>query len=281
MCTAVRYDNFFGRNLDVYADYGEEPCRTPSGQEGNIYSILGMGIREGGQTLYFDAVNEKGLAMAGLSFCGYACYKNEIEGMKNIPSYRLISYILGCCADIRQALELLPLVNVTAEAVSQSYSPAPLHWMLADRFGSVVIEAVEQGVRIYKNTVDVLTNAPDFEKQKFNLNNYIALGSDPPQNRFPLPLYGYSLGMGAMGLPGDPSSMSRFVRCAFHLHSSPRGLGYHQLLSILATVSMPMGSVITEKGECEYTRYSCCYDLSCPTLYLSRYNSNALTELLL
>ncbi len=92
--------------------------------------------------------------------------------------------------------------------------PSPLHWMLADERQAITIEAVEEGLKIYENPVGVLTNNPPFDKQLFGLNRYLGLSVREPQNTFSkkLELSVYSRGMGAIGLPGDLSSSSRFVR---------------------------------------------------------------------
>lgn len=78
--------------------------------------------------------------------------------------------------------------------------------------------AVKEGVKLYDNPVGVLANNPPFAEQIFQLNNYMHLSPQSPENHFSdrLPLYAYSRGMGALGLPGDLSSQSRFIRGRFH-----------------------------------------------------------------
>ena len=100
--------------------------------------------------------------------------------------------------------------------------------MKIDKDEAVVIESMADGLHVYDDPAGVLTNNPPFPQQLFNLNNYMALSPRQPENRFSgaLGLHCYSRGMGALGLPGDLSSASRFVRAAFtRLHSlRARGL---------------------------------------------------------
>lgn len=94
---------------------------------------------------------------------------------------------------------------------------AQLHWIIADKNEAITVESIKDGIKIYDNPVGVLTNNPPFDKQMFNLNNYMNLSPKSPKNNFSdkLNLNMYSRGMGAIGLPGDLSSQSRFVRAAF------------------------------------------------------------------
>ena len=111
---------------------------------------------------------------------------------------------------------------------------------------------------IYDNPVGVLTNAPPFYSQMYNLGNYINISPRPPKSDFPH----YSRGLGGVGLPGDLSSQSRFVRAAFTRQNSPKLESEKQSVSqffhILDSVHQTRGSVITEKGDVEFTQYSSC-----------------------
>lgn len=254
MCTAVSFvtkDHYFGRNLDYEFSYEESVVITPrnykfsfrSGKEfegcfingekagldgrnvnGNIkttgrhYAMIGVAYVVDEYPLYYDAVNEKGLGMAGLLFAGNAVYCDKEETNKdNIASYEFIPWILGQCADVEEAKKMLGRVHLMNWAFSKELPPTPLHWMIADKKSTIVVEAVADGLKIYDNPVHVLTNNPDFEYQLMNLNNYMELSPYEPENYFAkdVKLSPYSKGMGAMGLPGDLSSTSRFVKAAF------------------------------------------------------------------
>ena len=92
-----------------------------------------------------------------------------------------------------------------------------LHWIIADKNDCIVVESVKESINVYNDPVGVLTNNPPFDMQMFRLNDFRGLSPKQPENTFSdkLDLTSYSRGMGAMGLPGDLSSQSRFVRAAF------------------------------------------------------------------
>ena len=229
MCTAITYkadDFYFGRTLDYEHSFGENIVITPRnfifdfrdiGIMQKHYAIIGMAVVKNDYPLYFDAVNEKGLCVAGLNFVGNAFYDNPTPLKDNIAHFEFIPWILGQCSTIKEVYEKLENINISNIPFSQDLPTAKLHWIIADKSGSITVEAVKDGVKIYVNPVGVLTNNPTFPEQLFNLNNYMNLSTQPPKNKFhkALKLKPYSRGMGALGLPGDTSSASRFVRASF------------------------------------------------------------------
>ena len=118
-------------------------------------------------------------------------------------------------------------MNLVGTPFSEQFPTAQLHWIIADTTGAVVVEAVRDGLKVYDNPVGVLTNNPPFEMQIFNLNNYMHLSEKQPENHFAkeVLLQTYSRGMGALGMPGDLSSMSRFVRVAYTRMHAVSGKG--------------------------------------------------------
>ena len=100
---------------------------------------------------------------------------------------------------------------------SEDLPLAELHWLISDDKESITVESVKEGIKIYENKVGVLTNNPTFDKQMFALNNYMYLSNREPECKFSkdFELKRYSRGMGAIGLPGDLSSQSRFIRATF------------------------------------------------------------------
>ena len=151
--------------------------------------------------------------------------------------------------------------------------------MIADRSGAIVVEATKDGVKIYDNPAGVLTNEPPFPMQLFRLNDYAQLSPQPPENRFSpaLPLETYSRGMGAMGLPGDLSSPSRFVRTAFTRLNSRSGDGeaesVSQLLHILGAAAQQRGCCVLEDGACELTLYTSCCNADTGVYYYTTYDA--------
>ena len=229
MCTAATYktkDLYFGRTLDYEFSYGETVTVTPRnfrlefrhmGVTERHFAFIGMAHVADNYPLYYDAVNEKGLCIAGLNFVGNAHYRECREGKDNLAQWELIPWIMARCASVSEAKALLARINLTAEPFAPNLPTAQLHWIISDKSGSITLESVSDGIFVYDNPVGVLTNNPPFPIQLFNLNNYMGLSVDNPENRFSerLELNAYSRGMGAIGLPGDLSSASRFVRVAF------------------------------------------------------------------
>ena len=295
MCTAITYrtaDHYFGRNLDLSYSYHETVTVTPrsypfafrkAGPLRRHYALIGMAFVAEGYPLYYDAVNEKGLGMAGLNFPGNADYKEEKDGCDNITPFEFIPWILGQCANLAEARKLLERINLVNIHFSEKLPLAPLHWMITDREGCLVVESVKEGLRIYENPVGVLTNNPPFDYQLFNLNNYMQLSKEPPVNRFAdgLALAPYCLGMGAMGLPGDLSSASRFVKAAFTRLNSVSGPSESESVSqffhILDSVSQQRGCVHIQGNEYEITVYSSCCNTDKGIYYYKTYDNSQIS----
>ena len=295
MCTAITMqtrDFYFGRTLDYEFSYSEEVTVTPRnfpltfrhwGTLDSHYAILGMAHVVEDYPLYFDAVNEKGLAMAGLNFVGYAHYRENAEGKDNIASFEFIPWILAQCGSVQEARTLLKRINLTNTSFSEDLPPAQLHWLLADSREAITIESVKEGLRIYENPVGVLTNNPPFDEQLFQLNNFMHLSSRPPKNRFSpkIELKAYSRGMGAMGLPGDLSSQSRFVRAAFTRLNSVCGMSeaesVSQFFHILGSVEQVKGCCEVSEGEYERTLYTSCCNTDKGIYYYTTYQNRQIT----
>lgn len=262
MCTAATYrtkDFYFGRTLDYEFSYGERIVITPRnyvfhyrhmGVMEKHYAMIGMAHVAEGFPLYYDAVNEKGLGVAGLNFVGNADYKEPTEGKDNIAQFELIPWILGQCASVKEAKELLDRMNPVNTPFSEELPVAQLHWMIADAEEAITVESVKEGLMIYDNPTGVLTNNPPFPEQMFQLNNYMSLSPKEPRNLFSgkLPLHAYSRGMGALGLPGDLSSQSRFVRAAFTRMNAVSGDSESESVSQFFHI---LGSVEQQRGCCE------------------------------
>ncbi len=271
MCTAATYktaDFYFGRTLDYEFSYGDEVTVTPrnypfhfadQGELQTHYALIGMACVTEEYPLYYDAANEKGLGMAGLNFVGNAVYSDWKEGRDNIAQYELIPWILGQCATVKEVRALLAKINITNRPFNEKFPLAQLHWIIADSAGTITVECVQEGLKIYDNPVGVLTNNPPFDEQMFALKNYMHLSAKSPVNTFApgLELTPYSRGMGAIGLPGDLSSQSRFVRVAFTKMNSISGEGEQESVSqffhILGSVDQQRGCCVLDDGRCEVT----------------------------
>lgn len=292
MCTAVTYqrkDHYFGRNLDLEGSFCETVTITPRnyvfsfrkmGKMENHFALIGMAYIVEGYPLYYDATNEKGLSMAGLNFPENAEYKPFCQEKDNIAPFEFVPWILGQCATVDEAEKLLSRMNLWKADFSRELPASPLHWIISDRERSITVEPQKSGIQIYDNPVGVLTNNPPFDYQMFNLNNYLHLTKGEPKDTFSenLELKTYSRGMGAMGLPGDASSMSRFVRATFVKMNAVSGESevesVSQFFHILRSVEMQRGCVQLENGLYEHTIYTSCCNTDRGIYYYSTYDNN-------
>lgn len=295
MCTAATYktkDFYFGRTLDYEFSYGDEITVTPRNYAFDFrytsactshYAIIGMAHIVGNYPLYYDAINEKGLGMAGLNFVGNAVYAKPVSGKENIAQFEFIPYILGKCANINEAKSLLASINLTDTPFSEKLPTAQLHWIIADENGCITVESMADGLHIYDNPAGVLTNNPPFETQMFMLNNYMSLSPKQPQNTFAngLALNSYSRGMGALGLPGDLSSASRFARVAFtkmnSISADSENESVSQFFHILGSVDQQRGCCEVSEGKYEITIYTSCCNTTKGIYYYTTYNNHQIS----
>ena len=295
MCTAITYytkDHYFGRNLDLEFSYKETVTITPRNypfkfrkvkEIDNHYAIIGMAFVAGNYPLYYDAINEKGLGMAGLNFPTNADYKEEKEDKDNIAPFEFIPWILSQCANLDEAKELLSKINIANINFSDELPASPLHWIIADKNSSITVESVKDGLKIYDNPVGVLTNNPTFDIHLFNLNNYMGLSIEQPENNFSkkLNLDTYSRGMGGLGLPGDLSSASRFVKATFTKMNSLSGISESESISqffhILGSVEQQRGLVHMGEDKYEITIYSSCCNMDKGIYYYTTYENSQIT----
>ena len=294
MCTASNYitdNHYFGRNFDYEISYNERVTITPRNYEFKFrkidsikthYAIIGIAAGIDGYPLYYDACNEKGLAIAGLNFAGNAVYREFEDDMVNITPFELIPYLLGTCASVAEAREELNKINLVNINFADELPLSPLHWMLSDEKEAIVVEPLADGLRVYDNPVGVLTNNPPFDKQLFYLNNYRGLSNRNPENTFGVDLEEYSRGMGAIGLPGDLSSASRFAKVAFTRANSYSGSdeasSVSQFFHILGSVEQQNGcTFIADPDLYEYTIYTSCYNTNEAVLYYRTYNNSQIT----
>ncbi len=295
MCTAVTYstkDHYFGRNLDLEYSYKETVTITPRNYNfkfrklnniENHYAIIGMAYVANEYPLYYDAINEKGLGMAGLNFPTNADYKEEKEGADNVAPFEFIPWVLSQCANLDEAKNLLSKINIAKINFSDELPASPLHWIISDKEASITVESVKDGLKIYDNPLGVLTNNPTFDIHMFNLNNYMGLSTEQPENNFSkkLNLDTYSRGMGGLGLPGDLSSASRFVKAAFVKMNSISGDSESESISqffhILGSVDQQRGCVHMGNNQYEITIYSSCCNMDKGIYYYTTYENGQVT----
>lgn len=294
MCTAItfhRKNHYFGRNLDFEHGFGETVTITPRNfpfpfrQKDTIdthYAIIGMAAIDNHYPLYYDGTNEMGLSMAGLYFPGNAVYLPPRSGMDNITPFEFIPWILSQCADVSQAENMLARLNLVSIPYSGQYPLSPLHWLIADKSRSITVEPRRSGIQIFENPIGVLTNNPPFDYHMHNLAGFLNLTREEPVNRFApdYPLTPYSRGMGAIGLPGDLSSASRFVRAAFTKLNAVCGeteeAAITQFFHILEAVAQQEGCVRVGDSF-EKTIYTSCCNVDEGIYYYTTYENSQIT----
>lgn len=265
MCTAISFltkDHYFGRNLDLEYSYNETVTITPRNYPfyfrktkplKHHFAIIGVAYVHNNYPLYYDATNEKGLSMAGLNFPEYADYKSEDDSKDNITPFEFIPWILGQCATVSEASNLLQKLNLLKENYSNDLPLSPLHWMISDRNESITVESTIDGLKVYSNSIGVLTNSPTFDAQLFYLEN-------------------------CMGIPGDWSSQSRFVRANFVKQHSVCGSSeqesVNQFFHILSSVEHPRGCEEPVNNSYEFTQYSSCCNTDKGIFYYKTYENN-------
>ncbi len=291
MCTALTLktkDVYFGRNLDLDRSYTEEVCVVPRNMPFEFrkmpelkrhYAMIGMATVADGTALFYDAANEHGLSMAGLNFPNNAFYFKENKEKDNIAPFEFIPWVLGQCKDIEEARRLISRVNITDISFSDSLPNSPLHWIISGGDASLVVESMADGLHIHENPTGVMTNNPPFNYHLFNLNNYRGLRADNGDSEFAqrLSLSHYCQGLGGLGLPGDVSSMSRFVRAVFSKENSvcknDECSSVSQFFHILSDVSMTRGICRLPNGGFDITVYSSCINATKGLYYYTTYEN--------
>ena len=295
MCTGVRFTDpeghlYFGRNLDWIEGYGQGVVITPRGAKvpapflGTIqpkYACIGMGIVVEGAPCYFDLANEAGLGVAGLNFPGYAQFaEGPVEGTVNVAAYEFPLYLAANFSTVAEVREALKNLTVVAKAPG-NYPVSSLHWFVGDAKESIVIECQADGMHVYDDDVDVLTNQPPFPWHHENLRNYMGLSAE-----FPEPvtwtrdtLKPFSSAAGMVGFPGAYDPASRFVRTAFLNAHHPAEKGEEanvaRLFRTLGGAFQTKGGGKQEGGQYEYTIYTGGFSDATKTYYYSTYEEPA------
>ena len=295
MCTCIDLktkDYYFGRNLDLEYRFNEKVVVTPRNYEFKLkkedsfktkYAMIGMATVFENYPLYAEGTNEKGLCVAGLDFKGNAHYTASENEKINITPFELIPWVLGNFENVKQLKDKINQINLINIAFSENIPLTPLHWMIGDKKECIVVEQTIDGLKIYDNPIRVLTNNPEFSYHLLNINNYLNLSPNVPVNRFSdnISLKPYSNGMGAIGLPGDSSSSSRFIRAAFNKLNSVTDIdeecSVSQFFHILDSVTVIKGTTSTENNKNNVTNYSCCMNASKGIYYYKTYNNSQIT----
>lgn len=301
MCTATTLKDtqnnfYFGRNMDF--SYPLNPSIFVAGrnyklhnQSSNIeitnkYRFMGIG-QNIPNTVFVEGVNEMGLAAAVLYFPGYAKYDTFCSTNNShqycVDSLEVVPFLLGNCKDIEDAYYLLQHTSILGVVDAVTNTVAPLHWIVTDRTGKcMVIENRMDGLYLLDNPIGVLSNSPNFEWHLTNLRNYMDLSSvqDEMQDWGSVVLTPFGQGAGTLGLPGDFTPPSRFVRTAFlkthTLIPTTQKESITTFFHIMESVTVPKGTVITHRGTSDYTQYTSFIDLQSCEYFFKTYDNSTI-----
>ena len=292
MCTGVRFSDvngnmYFGRNLDWSVGYGQRVVVTPRGYKyksaflgemANSPAVIGMGIVAENTPLYFDCANEHGLAVAGLNFPGYASYAaSAVEGKTNIAAYEFPLWVALNFKTVDEVEKALKDVAIIAKPINDQYPVSELHWLIGDSKRSIVVEYTVNGMEIFENDVDILTNQPGYGWHKENLRNYMNLFPVMPKEIKWAKATMKAFGSGSLmrGLPGGFYSTDRFIRVAYlNTHypvQSDETSNVSRLFHTLAGVAMIDGGAAMADGKFEKTVYTGGYSTATQTYYYNTY----------
>ncbi len=294
MCTSIAWNNgnfYIGRNMDISFDFDKKIVVVPRNYPfhfkemptiNNHYGMIGTAMIVDNYPLFAEAVNEKGLYMAGLNFPEIAKYNKSNESLDNISVVEIIPFILCKALNVEEAKVILNQTNITDTPFMPSLPIPTLHFIISDENTSIVVECTEAGMNIYENKTGIMTNNPTFDMQMHNLKNYMHLSNRNPVNTMTdeITLSHYCMGMGALGLPGDYSSQSRFVKAYFlkanAVAMETESASIAQMFHMLNAVSMVRGSVM-EGENWDITVYSCCINATKGTYYYKTYDSSMIS----
>ena len=296
MCTSIFYQNkqldyFLARTMDFslpldgkpifipknYAFYQEYPAKSFE----TTYSFIGAGCYAK-EYLFADGLNEHGLGVASLYFSDDASYVTRKEtGKDGVAPYDLVAFLLGTCASVQEVREKLDHVSLISEKNQLLDVVPPLHWIVADSEGEcIVVEPIQSGIKIYDNPVGVMTNSPSFPWHLTNLNQYAHLSNTNNKvctyQRFIAK--GNGAGGGALGLPGDYTSISRFIRAAFmnqyieKVDSTDESI--YLMSQLLSSVTIPKGVKVKDDLKDDYTQFTSVMDVNHLSYTINYYENN-------
>uniref|UniRef100_UPI0039EBD230 choloylglycine hydrolase n=1 Tax=Clostridium perfringens TaxID=1502 RepID=UPI0039EBD230 len=302
MCTGLALEtkdglHLFGRNMDIEYSFNQSiifiprnfKCVNKSNKKEltTKYAVLGMGTIFDDYPTFADGMNEKGLGCAGLNFPVYVSYsKEDIEGKTNIPVYNFLLWVLANFRSVEEVKEALKNANIVDIPISENIPNTTLHWMISDITGkSIVVEQTKEKLNVFDNNIGVLTNSPTFDWHVANLNQYVSLRYNqvPEFKLGDQSLTALGQGTGLVGLPGDFTPASRFVRVAFlrdaMIKNDKDSIDLIEFFHILNNVAMVRGSTRTIEEKSDLTQYTSCMCLEKGIYYYNTYENNQINAI--
>lgn len=302
MCTGLALEtkdglHLFGRNMDIEYSFNQSiifiprnfKCVNKSNKKEltTKYAVLGMGTIFDDYPTFADGMNEKGLGCAGLNFPVYVSYsKEDIQGKTNIPVYNFLLWVLANFSSVEEVKEALKNANIVDIPISENIPNTTLHWMISDITGkSIVVEQTKEKLNVFDNNIGVLTNSPTFDWHVANLNQYVSLRYNqvPEFKLGDQSLTALGQGTGLVGLPGDFTPASRFVRVAFlrdaMIKNDKDSIDLIEFFHILNNVAMVRGSTRTIEEKSDLTQYTSCMCLEKGIYYYNTYENNQINAI--
>jgi choloylglycine hydrolase len=302
MCTTIRKKTtdgacLVGRTMEFGPDLFSQPTFIPVGKEfktsydpkadnkyewASVFASAGMTAL--GLPTLIDGMNEAGLCVAGLYFPGTASYSEHVDG-KTVSPDELPQVLLSQCTDVEDVIRFINEsgINVYYRTDVQQ----DLHWPVTDAKGrSIVIEPLDHRLKIMENPIGVCTNSPDHNWHMRNLSNYVTTQSTGPDEYH---FDGYTskingAGSGQIGMPGDWTPPSRFVRAAYFAQMMPTAEsaidGVTDIFHVLSTADIVKGCIISTNSdgstEMEITQYTSCCDTKNKVYYFHTYGERTI-----
>ncbi|MBK0084417.1 choloylglycine hydrolase family protein [Lactococcus sp. S64] len=300
MCTSLTYNSqdgghFLARTMDFAINFEASPIFIPRHYHFDLefdkngyetkYSFIGAS-RFVENYIFSDGFNEQGFSIAVLYFNPKAKYAETTEESKiNFEASELVAWALGNACSVDDFAKKIPSMNVVNSKNKFLKINVPLHWIISDKTGkTAVLEITSTGYHLYDNEVGVMTNSPDFNWHLDNLAHYNHL--QPTESK--AKTYGKYVskldgpGFGMVGLPGDFTSASRFIRTTFIKSYMEPAVnitdGIRNISYILNSVNIPKGIKINSDGLSDYTQYTAIMDLTNNKYYFKTYDSLSFKE---
>jgi len=269
-----------GRSMEFPGDLKSRVWVIPRSAE-NKYGSLGLDAM-GRADLIDDGMNEKGLSVGGLMFVA-AKYQTPVKGKRSIPMTHLASYLLGNFATVDEVKKAFADIRVVNESIKELGGAFGVHLAVHDaKNHNLVVEFIDGEVKMYDNPLGVMTNMPEFSWQITNLGNYMNLDS---YDKKPIFMNGQKVaplgvGTGLLGLPGNWTPPSRFVRLAWSVSSALPAKNASEAVvlasHLLNVVDIPLGVIKETDGMYGYAQWAVIKDLTNKVLYYHTYNNQML-----
>ena len=280
MCSIFKYKTCVGRNFDYEISYDEELRRIKPMEFGNDLAVMGMCAGMVDYPLMYDGINECGLVVGALAFNDNAVYFDENPDKLNIPAFDFVFRLLSSFKSVKDVKYCLGKVNISNKQFSDEFPNSDLHWFVADKSSSMIIEQTKDGLMWYDG--DVMTNNPPYEDQVFVSNLLNEKIGEPHGMNVIKKLERFNTrGEETFGLRGDYTSLGRFNRLSYFKKKLENHKNNFNLVSqsfhLCSSVEQIFG-VTPVADKFEYTIYSMVYDIANCRAYLKTYDSLEVEE---